>query len=138
MAEIARVDSAQLKQWLVRRLILKTGRGVVPLGFPAGEGVSAADGSSRSPTNASAGRPSSRTDGPEPPRCFATLERATARTRSATTPKPRNVGEASISESAGGRRAAVANRTCQRNGEAVIETGGAPMVPQPAAGLGTQ
>lgn len=55
MPEITRVDSAQLKQWadrvsarselprLVRRLILETGRGVVQLGFPAGEGVSAGD-----------------------------------------------------------------------------------------------
>lgn len=55
MSEIARVDGAQLKQWadrvsarselprLVRRLILETGRGVIQLGFPAGEGVSAGD-----------------------------------------------------------------------------------------------
>lgn len=55
MPEFARVDIAQLKQWadrisarselprLVRRLILETGSGVVQLGFPAGEGVSAGD-----------------------------------------------------------------------------------------------
>lgn len=55
MSDIARVDSNQLKQWadrisarselprLVRRLILETGRDVVQLGFPAGEGVSAGD-----------------------------------------------------------------------------------------------
>lgn len=55
MSDITRVDSNQLKQWadrisarselprLVRRLILETGRDVVQLGFPAGEGVSAGD-----------------------------------------------------------------------------------------------
>lgn len=61
MSDITRVDSSQLKQWadrvsartelprLVRRLILETGRDVVQLGFPAGEGVSAGgwDGSVR-------------------------------------------------------------------------------------------
>lgn len=55
MSDITRVDSSQLKQWadrisarselprLVRRLILETGRDIVQLGFPAGEGVSAGD-----------------------------------------------------------------------------------------------
>ena len=55
MSDITRVDSTQLKQWadrisarselprLVRRLILETGRDVVQVGFPAGEGVSARD-----------------------------------------------------------------------------------------------
>jgi len=55
MSEIARVDGVQLRQWadrvsarselprLVRRLILETGCGVVQLGFPAGERVSARD-----------------------------------------------------------------------------------------------
>ena len=55
MSDITRVDGNQLKQWadrisarselprLVRKLILETGRDVVQLGFPAGEGVSAGD-----------------------------------------------------------------------------------------------
>jgi hypothetical protein len=61
MSELPRIDSQRLKQWadtvsartelprLIRRLILETGRDVVQLGFPAGEGVSTSgwDGSVR-------------------------------------------------------------------------------------------
>jgi hypothetical protein len=55
LSELGRADRAQLLQWadrisarselprLTRKLILETGKGVVQLGFPAGEGVGAGD-----------------------------------------------------------------------------------------------